>query len=266
VVLGVGLAVLGIAPALGGAFGIELGSSAVAGDVPALAIALLAAAVASGGSLVVEVASTTLFQRVVPDRIRGRALGVTETITMLAYTAGSLVLPIAASVAGIAPVLGVSAAIVVAGAVVGVALIPREALQQPSTGVDELAERLPGRTVFAGIPPVRLATALARARSVDVAANEAVIREGDPADTFFVIRDGRFAVSQGGRAIRTLGPDDVFGELGLLNGEPRTATVTAESDGRLLALGADDFLDLVAAAPDLRPRLLALYRGRPAVR
>ena len=60
--------------------------------------------------------------------------------------------------------------------------------------------------------------------------------------------------------------DDVFGELGLLNGSARTATVTAETDGRVLALEADDFLDLVSAAPDLRPRLLALYRGRATVR
>jgi hypothetical protein len=229
-------------------------------------LALVAMAVASGGSLVVEVASTTLFQRVVPDAVRGRALGVTETVTTLAYAAGSLLLPIAAAAVGIPTVLTASAVLVVVGAVVGVALIPAAALGAPRRDVEALAERLAGRDVFAGIPPARLATTLSNAEDLRVAGAHVVIREGEPADRFYVIRDGRFAVSQGPNLLRTLQRDDVFGELGLLNGSPRTATVTAETDGRLLAVSADDFLELVSAAPDLRPRLLALYRGRASVR
>jgi hypothetical protein len=223
-------------------------------------------AVASGGSLVVEVASTTLFQRVVPDAIRGRALGVTESLTTLGYAAGALLIPIAAGVIDVTLVLAGSAALVAVGALVGVGLIPEAALRAPASDVDAIAERLAGRDVFAGIPPARLATALAAAQDQRVPAGEAVIREGEPADRFYVIREGQFAVTQESRALRTLGPDDVFGELGLLTGSPRTATVSAESDGRLLALAADDFLELVSSAPDLRPRLLSLYRGRSTVR
>ena len=76
------------------------------------------------------------------------------------------------------------------------------------------------------------------------------------------------AASSGGEpaVLRTLGPDEVFGELGLLNQTPRTATVTAETDGLLLALGRDDFLALVGAAGPLRGRLLGLYGGRSATR
>jgi CRP-like cAMP-binding protein len=47
--------------------------------------------------------------------------------------------------------------------------------------------------------------------------------------------------------------------LGLLRGSPRTATVTAETDGVLLALDAADFLELVGAGGPLRSRLLGLY-------
>ena len=61
--------------------------------------------------------------------------------------------------------------------------------------------------------------------------------------------------------LRGLGPDDAFGELGLLTGAPRSASVTAETPVRLLALDAPAFLDLVTAGPELAPRLLALHRG-----
>ncbi len=253
------------APLIAGSLVLGAGLAAL-GLAPGLALALVAMAIASGGSLVVEVASTTLFQRVVPDAIRGRALGVTESLTTLAYAAGSLVIPIAAGVIDVALVLAGSAVLVAVGAIVGVGLIPEAALRAPATELDGVAERLVGRDAFTGIPPARLATALAAAEDRRTSVGEAVIREGEPADRFYVIREGRFTVTQGGRALRTLGPDDVFGELGLLTGSPRTATVTAESDGRVLALDGADFLELVSAAPDLRPRLLALYRGRSTVR
>jgi CRP-like cAMP-binding protein len=98
------------------------------------------------------------------------------------------------------------------------------------------------------------------------------VRQGETADRFYIIQSGTFTVTQtppGGGApvvLRTLGPDEVFGELGLLNRTPRTATVTAEADGLLLALARDDFLALVGAAGPLRGRLLGLYAGATATR
>jgi len=107
---------------------------------------------------------------------------------------------------------------------------------------------------------------------VPVKAGEPVVSQGDPADRFYIIESGTFQVTQAAPsrgepvALRTLGPDEVFGELGLLNRTPRTATVTAETDGLLLALERDDFLALVGAAGPLRGRLLGLYGGRSATR
>ena len=74
---------------------------ATLGLTQTLAPALLAIGVASAGSLVTEVVSTTLFQRIVPDAIRGRALGIIATISTLAYAAGSLVVPIATGIVGV---------------------------------------------------------------------------------------------------------------------------------------------------------------------
>ena len=94
-------------------------------------------------------------------------------------------------------------------------------------------------------------------------AGEVVVREGDPADRFYVIADGSLSVTQGaeGKHLRDLGPGDVFGEIGLLRQSLRTATVTATSDGSLLALEAEEFRDLVSAGPGLSTRMLDLYRG-----
>jgi CRP-like cAMP-binding protein len=100
-----------------------------------------------------------------------------------------------------------------------------------------------------------------------VVAGETILRQGEAPDRFAVIVDGRFDVSRvepgatTAAHLRTLGPDEVFGEIGLLTGVPRTATVTAATEGRLLELDGADFLELVAAGPGVANRLLDLHRG-----
>jgi CRP-like cAMP-binding protein len=98
-----------------------------------------------------------------------------------------------------------------------------------------------------------------------VATGTVVIRQGDPADRFYLISEGTLRVTQtaddGEVELRGLGPGDVFGEIGLLRRVPRTATVTATSQGVLLALDGPAFAELVGAGPGLSTRLMDLYRG-----
>jgi CRP-like cAMP-binding protein len=61
-----------------------------------------------------------------------------------------------------------------------------------------------------------------------------------------------------------MGPDEVFGELGLMNQAPRSATVTASSDAKLLALEAEDFLELLRAGQGMSNLLLERYGGASA--
>ena len=102
-----------------------------------------------------------------------------------------------------------------------------------------------------------------------MAAGDVVIHQGDAADHFYVIESGTVVVSQTDaagttRELRRMGPDEVFGELGLLSGALRSATVTAATDGLLLALDADAFLDLVGRRTAVGGRLLNQYDQMPA--
>lgn len=254
-------------PLLAGAvlFGLGL---AVLGLVPQLGVAVIAMAGAALGSLLVDVTATTLFQRTVPDRIRGRALGVNHTAAIGMFAVGSLVGPILLKAIGAGPALVVLALVVVGGAVVGLSLVGAAAVQTPTVAPE--AVRLSRVPIFAGLPTASLDEAMRRATVRSVAAGEVVIREGEAADRFYVIDEGSFAVTQAGAAgaepqhLRTLGPDDIFGEIGLLTGRPRSATVTAETPGKLLVLEGSAFLELASAGPGVGGRLLGLYASAPA--
>jgi CRP-like cAMP-binding protein len=82
-----------------------------------------------------------------------------------------------------------------------------------------------------------------------VPAGQAVFRQGDPADRFYVIELGAADVVGDGRLVTTLGPEDGFGEIALLRSVPRTATVRAATDLELQALRCDRFLPVVTGYP-----------------
>ena len=245
---------------LGGAVG-GLGLAAL-GLTDTLPAAMLAIGVAVAGLLLLEVVNTTLVQRIVPDELRGRAVGVLQTSSAILYSLGSLVIPIAASSIGVAPVLIASGAVTVLGALAAVAL--GDAGSQPGTISPERA-RLFEHPIFAGLPAARLEAAAEELTEEPMTAGQVIVREGDPADRFYVVSAGTVRVSQtldgGEQVLRDLGPGDVFGEIGLLERSPRTATVTASEPGTLLVLDGPTFLELVGSGPGLSTRLLDLYRG-----
>jgi MFS family permease len=241
----------------------------VLGAIPVLGVALVALVVAYAGAIVLDVVLTTIFQRVVPDEFRGRVGGAFMSLFTLAGAIGAFSMPVLVVNVGAAPVLGGAGLAVIVATVVGLALIGRAATREPSRFEATLAEvaKLP---LFAGVPPARLEAALARVRETAVKGGQLVVRQGEPADRFYMIETGTYVVTQEAApgepaaVLRRLGANEVFGELGLLRGSPRTASVTAETDGVLLELDGADFLELVGAGGPLRNRLLGLYTGTGA--
>jgi len=251
-------------PLLLGAAALSLGLIGL-GAAPAdvFSVALVAMAVTSGGALLVEIVATTLLQRIVPDEVRGRTIGGMQTVSIAAYATGSFVMPV---LAAINPelLLFVSAAAMGLTAVVSVLLIGHYAIQQPSP--DDPRRKLADVAMFAGLPPARIETAIRQSEMRQMTAGEVVIRQGDKADNFYVMVDGRVEVTQAAgdgssRLLREMGSGEFFGEIGLLSRVPRTATVTAMTDGSLISLGRKPFLELVEAGPGLTYTLLDIHRG-----
>ena len=238
------------------------------GIAPVLSLAFVAVVIAAVGHLVLDVARTTIFQRVVPDAYRGRFTGVLMTTSTASEAIGTLLLPILIGLLGLTLALGFVGAALFAATLVAIALIGQAADIAPGP-FDADLRRIARLPIFGGLSAGRIETALRKLEPIRVEAGSVVVRQGDVCDRFYVIGEGTFSVSQAdaadaeARLIRTLGQHDVFGERGLIARSPRTATVTADTPGLLFAMDADDFLALLTRRRGLAERFLALY-DRPA--
>ena len=93
-------------------------------------------------------------------------------------------------------------------------------------------------------------------------AGDKVTEEGKGGAGFFVIGDGTAKVSVGGRRVRTIGPGDYFGEIGLIADIDRTATIIAESDLRCYGMTFWDFRPLVESNASIAWKLLQVMAQR----
>jgi CRP-like cAMP-binding protein len=93
-------------------------------------------------------------------------------------------------------------------------------------------------------------------------AGEVVTVQGQPADGFFVIAGGEADVTVDGRAVRTMSAGDSFGEIALLMGGERTATITASTELRCYGIAPADFRPLVEGNPTLAWKLMGSMTDR----
>lgn len=91
---------------------------------------------------------------------------------------------------------------------------------------------------------------------------ERLITQGTTGYEFIVILEGEVEVAVDGEVVATLGPGDHVGEMALLSGSPRSASVVAKTDVRALLVGAREFAALVAQSPSLDRKLLISLTNR----
>jgi putative ABC transport system ATP-binding protein len=90
-------------------------------------------------------------------------------------------------------------------------------------------------------------------------AGDTIIRKGDPGEDFFLVSDGEVDIIRADREVARLGPGDFFGEVSLITGEPRNATVVAQNAVETYVLGKTDFEAALAASQSFRDQLYRTY-------
>jgi hypothetical protein len=176
---------------------------------------------------------------------------VQEATSLLGLSVGAAVAPLFADRLGADvafAVLGVATLVIALAGAGSVRALDAQAVWRR----EELA-LLRGVPFFALLAPYELERLAAASTWVDAPAGTEVITQGGPGDRYYVVAGGELAVTVDGvRRPHVIGPGEGFGEIALLRDMPRTATITAETDSRLLSLGAADFLGAVTDRGDGR--------------
>jgi len=131
------------------------------------------------------------------------------------------------------------------------------------TNLDERVDLLRHAWLFSECTDDELSriAGLAQARDADAGAELCV--QGDPGEDFFVIVDGTAEARVDGDAVAQLGPGSFFGEMALIDGEERLATVVSTSPMSLLVLSRNDFNTMLATAmPHVAPKLMQVMGQR----
>ncbi len=123
---------------------------------------------------------------------------------------------------------------------------------------------LEGIGAFSGLSKEELKKLARWTFELDVAAGEDLTKEGRLAYEFFVIEDGAAEVRQNGERIAELGAGDFFGEIGLLETQRRTATVTATTQMRVIVMSAQEFRRLEQELPAVADRVRSAIHARLA--
>jgi MFS family permease len=208
---------------------------------PYLPAAMLLLAIVGAANSIEDVAGFTLLQRIVPDELLSRALGLVWGAAMGAVALGSIAAP------ALVALLGPRGAFAVVGGILpGLTLLCWQRLRRidrvvpgPSVELDVISA-VPLFEPLSLVAKEHLAGKLTR---VHADPGDVVVRAGDNGDRFYIVEKGELEITDGASGRARNG--DFFGEIALLRDVPRTATVRAVSPTELFALDREDFLAAV---------------------
>lgn len=205
--------------------------------------------VGGAGLAIVDIAGRTMLQRSVRDEVLSRVFGLQEGLAIFGLAMGSVLVPVLVGLAGL-----VGAVLLVAAVLPAAVMLTwgRLAALDRRTVVPIRAIALLRRSaLFRPLPAPQLEAVARRIAWLTVPGGTVVIREGEVGDRFYVLAGGAVRVERDGRHLRDLAtPGDGFGEIALLRGVPRTATVTTTMETVLLAIDRAPFLAAVTGHPD----------------
>jgi MFS family permease len=216
---------------------------ALIGVVPHRIAAFGLLALVGVGNSLVDLSAFTLLARLAPDAVLARVFGLLESVVALSIGLGALAASLTTELTGVRPTL------VMVGLLCPVCALAswrRLRGMDRAIGVrDRDIALLRGVTMLKPLPLPSIEQLARGLEPLDVPTGEAVVRQGDIGDRYFVIESGDAEVVGDGRVVATLQPGQGFGEVALLRSDRRTATVRAVSDLRLWSLRSDHFLPVV---------------------
>jgi MFS family permease len=220
----------------------------VVGLLPVAWVAVVAMGVIGSANAVLDVAGFTTLQRTIPNDIRASVLGLFEGYVAAMTGLGGLAAPV------LLAVFGIEGALIVTGAILPVLAVLSSRFLVRVDDIALVPERqlrlLRGVAMFAPLPITTIEQLADNLVPVRFVAGEILMRAGDPGDRFILIETGTVEVEQDGATIRSIGPGGSVGEIALLRGVPRTATVRAATDVRAFALESASFIAAVTGDRD----------------
>ena len=127
---------------------------------------------------------------------------------------------------------------------------------------DQKLELIRGVPLFGGCRGRDLEEVGRLADTITVPAGKVVLIEGQTAHEFFVVVEGTIRVERSGKTLARLGPGDFVGEIALIDGGPRNATVIADTDATLLVLAHREFHALMQQFPSIQLTVLQALARR----
>lgn len=127
---------------------------------------------------------------------------------------------------------------------------------------DEKIELMRSVPLFRGLTDTELERVSALADIVELPKDRVILTQGQNGWEMFVLVTGSARVERDGQSLGERGPGEVLGEIALLDGGPRTATVTLSKPSRLLVLARREFQTLLDEFPEIRLRILETVAGR----
>jgi MFS family permease len=216
------------------------------------------------GMVIVDVLAITSLQRDLAGDLLGRVLGVFDTVILAGILLASLVTGVLLAHVSLDVTLVLLGVGIPAIGLIGLPTLLRADRTSAATAarLRPLVDLLSELDLLTGADRSTLERLAAAAEEVVMPAGTVIISEGDEADALWILTRGELAVSVTGdgpqpRELAPVTAPGYVGELGLLHGIPRTATVRTSQDSTLLRINGQDFLDVLQGARP-SPSLLAV--------
>jgi MFS family permease len=238
--------------------------------VHAPVVAFVLEVVRGGGTIVVDVLAITALQRLVSPDVVARVFGVFFALALAALALGALLMPILLGSVGLTTtllIMGFAVPAISVAAYPWIRALDKRALRDLAS-IEPRIATLQSLDIFAGASRAALERLARSAVEEHVDTGTVLIREFAVADDFFVLTAGEVAITAAGeagieRSLGVLEAPNYFGEIGLLEHRPRTATVTATAPCTVFRISGTDFVEALTITT-LAPTALGSVQMRLA--